>query len=186
MWSYSFTVFLSAFQLLPTAPFHIMSLGGSHRGGAVPRLSDLRVRDLGADHRRDRRSHRQAPRLDHREPRHHRLLAALRDCAVVSGDPGAGARAWRVLVGPAVELELVRDRHPAEVAPRRGHGLFRICQHPWRGRSAVDRTVAVRSRRLAPAVFRGRRPQRADGVSGVAAAAGSAACRKALAASVAT
>ena len=29
MWSYSFTVFLSAFQLLPTAPFHIMSLGGS-------------------------------------------------------------------------------------------------------------------------------------------------------------
>ena len=30
MWSYSFTVFLSAFQLLPTAPFHILSLGGSH------------------------------------------------------------------------------------------------------------------------------------------------------------
>ena len=29
MWSYSFTVFLSAFQLLPTAPFHIMDLGGS-------------------------------------------------------------------------------------------------------------------------------------------------------------
>ena len=29
MWSYSFTVFLSAFQLLPTAPFHIMSLGGN-------------------------------------------------------------------------------------------------------------------------------------------------------------
>lgn len=30
MWSYSFTVFLSAFQLLPTAPFHILALGGSH------------------------------------------------------------------------------------------------------------------------------------------------------------
>ncbi len=29
MWSYSFTVFLSAFQLLPTAPFHIMALGGN-------------------------------------------------------------------------------------------------------------------------------------------------------------
>jgi MFS family permease len=29
MWSYSFTVFLSAFQLLPTAPFHILALGGS-------------------------------------------------------------------------------------------------------------------------------------------------------------
>ena len=30
MWSYSFTVFLSAFQLLPTAPFHILALGGSN------------------------------------------------------------------------------------------------------------------------------------------------------------
>lgn len=29
LWSYNFTVFLSAFQLLPTAPFHILSLGGS-------------------------------------------------------------------------------------------------------------------------------------------------------------
>jgi MFS family permease len=29
MWSYSFTVFLSVFQLLPTAPFHILKLGGS-------------------------------------------------------------------------------------------------------------------------------------------------------------
>jgi MFS family permease len=30
MWSYNFTVFVSAFQLLPTAPFHILELGGSH------------------------------------------------------------------------------------------------------------------------------------------------------------
>ena len=29
MCGYSFTVFLSAFQLLPTAPFHILALGGS-------------------------------------------------------------------------------------------------------------------------------------------------------------
>ena len=29
MWGFSFTVFLSAFQLLPTAPFHIHDLGGS-------------------------------------------------------------------------------------------------------------------------------------------------------------
>lgn len=29
MCSYSFTVFMSAFQLLPTAPFHILSLGGT-------------------------------------------------------------------------------------------------------------------------------------------------------------
>ena len=30
MCSYSFTVFMSAFQLLPAAPFHILALGGSH------------------------------------------------------------------------------------------------------------------------------------------------------------
>jgi len=29
MWSFSFTVFLSAFMLLPTAPFHILATGGS-------------------------------------------------------------------------------------------------------------------------------------------------------------
>ena len=29
MFSFSFTVFLSAFQLFPTAPFHILGLGGS-------------------------------------------------------------------------------------------------------------------------------------------------------------
>jgi MFS family permease len=29
MWAFSFTVFLSVFQLLPTAPFHIKDLGGS-------------------------------------------------------------------------------------------------------------------------------------------------------------
>ncbi|MBW8862373.1 MAG: hypothetical protein JF601_08395, partial [Acidobacteria bacterium] len=28
MCGFSFTVFLSAFQLLPTAPFHILALGG--------------------------------------------------------------------------------------------------------------------------------------------------------------
>ncbi|HZM49363.1 MAG TPA: hypothetical protein VFE68_02685, partial [Vicinamibacteria bacterium] len=29
MCGFTFTVFLSAFQLLPTAPFHILELGGS-------------------------------------------------------------------------------------------------------------------------------------------------------------
>jgi MFS family permease len=31
MFAFSFTVFLSAFQLFPTAPFHILALGGTHR-----------------------------------------------------------------------------------------------------------------------------------------------------------
>ena len=29
LWTYNLIVFLSAFQLLPVAPFHIMALGGS-------------------------------------------------------------------------------------------------------------------------------------------------------------
>jgi MFS family permease len=35
MWSYNFTVFVSAFQLLPTAPFHILSLGGSQTAAGL-------------------------------------------------------------------------------------------------------------------------------------------------------
>ncbi len=35
MFAYSFTVFLSVFQLLPTAPFHILALGGSHAAAGL-------------------------------------------------------------------------------------------------------------------------------------------------------
>ena len=35
MWSYNFTVFVSAFQLLPTAPFHILSMGGSQTAAGL-------------------------------------------------------------------------------------------------------------------------------------------------------
>jgi MFS family permease len=35
LWSYNFTVFLSAFQLLPTAPFYILSLGGSQAAAGL-------------------------------------------------------------------------------------------------------------------------------------------------------
>ncbi len=35
MWSYNFTVFFSAFQLLPTAPFHILQLGGSQAAAGL-------------------------------------------------------------------------------------------------------------------------------------------------------
>ena len=109
MWSYSFTVFLSAFQLLPTAPFHILSLGGSHLEaglflGFLTYASAISAPITGAIADR----YRQAPRPDRREPGDHGVLAALCDGAVVSGDPGAGAGPRRVLVGPAVELELLR------------------------------------------------------------------------------
>src|SRR3954451_23929259 len=35
MCGFTFTVFLSAFQLLPTAPFHILALGGSTLASGV-------------------------------------------------------------------------------------------------------------------------------------------------------
>lgn len=35
MWSFNFTVFVSAFQLLPTAPFHILKLGGSQAAAGL-------------------------------------------------------------------------------------------------------------------------------------------------------
>jgi MFS family permease len=35
MWGFNFTVFVSAFQLLPTAPFYILSLGGSQTAAGL-------------------------------------------------------------------------------------------------------------------------------------------------------
>jgi MFS family permease len=35
MWCYNFTVFVSAFQLLPTAPFHILKLGGNQAAAGL-------------------------------------------------------------------------------------------------------------------------------------------------------
>ena len=107
MWSYSFTVFLSAFQLLPTAPFHILSLGGSSTEaglflGFLTYASAISAPITGAH----RRSLRQAPHADHREPGDHRVLAALRGGAVVPDHPRPGARPRRVLVGPAVLVQL--------------------------------------------------------------------------------
>ena len=79
MCGFTFTVFLSAFQLLPTAPFHILDLGGTTFAvRAVSRVPDLLLRVLGAAHRRHRRPHRAAPRADHRQPRDRGLLDRVR------------------------------------------------------------------------------------------------------------
>ena len=63
MFGFSFTVFLSAFQLLPTAPFHILSLGGSSTQaglflGFLTYASAISAPFIGAR----RRPPRQAPR----------------------------------------------------------------------------------------------------------------------------
>ena len=50
MCGFTFTVFLSAFQLLPTAPFHILDMGGSHvRVGSVSGSSRIRPRSPAVD-----------------------------------------------------------------------------------------------------------------------------------------
>ena len=55
MCGFTFTVFLSAFQLLPTAPFRIQELGGIDlRLGPVPRLPHVRLGRVGAADRRHR------------------------------------------------------------------------------------------------------------------------------------
>ena len=44
MCAFTFTVFLSLFQLIPTAPFHVRDLGGGPlASGPLPRLSDVRI-----------------------------------------------------------------------------------------------------------------------------------------------
>ena len=149
------------------------SLAGRYRqrGRPVPGLADLCLGGVGADHRRHRRSHGQAQGADRGEPGDHGVLAALRGGAVVPGHPGPRAGARRVLVGPAVLVQRLRHRHRPEVAPRRGAGLCRLCQHPGRRRRAVDRPVGVRAGRLDGAVPRDGGAEPADGLHRVAAAA---------------
>jgi hypothetical protein len=78
MFGFSFTVFLSAFQLLPTAPFHILALGGSQsEAGPLPRPAHLCLGHLGAAHRRNRRPHRQAAHPAGLRAGHRGLLSAL-------------------------------------------------------------------------------------------------------------
>ena len=172
MWSYSFTVFLSAFQLLPTAPFHILSLGGSHLEaglflGFLTYASAISAPITGAIG--DRFGKRRVLIVASLAITVFSLLYAIAPSYQMILGAGAGAR--RVLVGAAVELELVHARHRAAVASRRRHGLFGIRQHPRRRRGAVDRIVDLRSRRLAAAVFRGGGAQRHHGGDRVAAAA---------------
>ena len=75
MCGFTFTVFLSAFQLLPTAPFHILELGGSTFAaglflGFLTYASAFSAPLTGAIADRIGR----APVADRRQHRDHRLL----------------------------------------------------------------------------------------------------------------
>ena len=149
MCGFSFTVFLSAFQLLPTAPFHILALGGTAPRPACSSASSPTRR------RCRRRSPAPSPIASASggscivcAPAITVFSAALRGGAVVQVMLALVLGARRVLVGPAVGLRRLRHRHRAAVAPRRRPGLLGLCQHPRRRGGAVDRPVGVRSRRL--------------------------------------
>ena len=78
MCAFTFTVFLSLFQLIPTAPFHVRDLGGGlARLRALPRLSDVRIGLVRTLHRRVRRPQRTAAHADRRQPLSGRLHGDL-------------------------------------------------------------------------------------------------------------
>ena len=125
MCAYSFTVFTSVFQLLPTAPYRMLELGGSTAVaglflGFLTYSSAFSAPFTG--HVADRIGHRRVlitvslhPRRVHRELRVHR-------------QPGGHARrrdrARVRLVGAAGRVERLHDVHGAGVAARRGAELL--------------------------------------------------------------
>ena len=78
LWTYNLIVFLSAFQLLPVAPFHILALGGSGtEAGLFLGFLTYSLGDLGADHRRAGRSLRQTQHAADGGRGDHGVLAAV-------------------------------------------------------------------------------------------------------------
>ena len=119
MCGFTFTVFLSAFQLLPTAPYPHPGAWRQHAGvRAVSRIPDLFVRVLRAGHRRPRRPPRLASHPAHLQPDARRLQSALCGHSRLPRDARAGARARCVLVRPAFGVGGVPDQHAAGAAAR--------------------------------------------------------------------
>ena len=166
MCGFSFTVFLSAFQLLPTAPFHILALGGSTAAaglflGFLTYASAFSAPVTGtlADRAGTRRM------LIIASVAITVLLAGLRRHSRLPRHARAGARARRVLVGPADRLGGLHDQHPSREPPRRRDlaywGLSTIAA------IAVAPTIGfwMFQLRLARALRRGRGAQRGHGGS---------------------
>ena len=156
MWSYSFTVFLSAFQLLPTAPFHILALGRQpvEAGlflGFLTYASAVSAPITGAI----------ADRIGKR-----RVLIVASLAITVFSLLYAVAPSYQVILGLVLvhgvfwsgllsssSSYVTRHRARSRGAPRAS--AIPALPASWRRGGTVDRLVALRSRRLAAAVPRG-------------------------------
>ncbi len=173
MCGFSFTVFLSAFQLLPTAPFHILDARRQHVGvGALPRLPHLRVGVLGAAHRRARRS-RSARAASSSSSSVAIAVFSIAYAVIPSYRVmlGARPRPRRVLVGPAVRVGRLHDEHAAREPPGGGHRLLGAVDDRGDRRRAVV-GFWIFTRRLARALPRRRGAQPDHGGDRVESAGG--------------
>ena len=164
MCGFTFTVFLSAFQLLPTAPFRIQELGGSTFAsglflGFLTYASAASAPLTGA--------------IADRIGRRRTLIIAssvILLCAIGYGvttsyprDARARPRARRLLVRPALGLGRLPHPPAARAPPRRRHRLLGpVERRRDRGRAA-DRLLDHAARRLAVDLHLLRHAQPADG-----------------------
>jgi hypothetical protein len=102
-------VFLSAFQLLPTAPFPHPVWAQRRRGRFVPRVPHLFVGDYRPHHRRHRGPRGEAARAARVERGDCVFLAHLRRAAELSADARPRHRARVFLVGSARGTRFLRD-----------------------------------------------------------------------------
>ena len=88
MCAFTFTVFLSPFQLFPTAPFRILDLGGTQgRRRPLPRLPHLRLGLLRSHHGSPRRPRGEAVHADRLRSRHRCLSDRVRALAQLQAAP---------------------------------------------------------------------------------------------------
>ena len=142
MCGFTFTVFLSAFLLLPTAPFHILDLGGIDvaSGLFLGFLTYASAFSAPLD-RRNRGPGRPAARAHHVQPRADDLLARLRRHPELprAARPGPGAR--RLLVGPAVRVGRLHDHMLPESRRAEGIGYWGLSTHGGDRRRADGRLL---------------------------------------------
>ena len=142
MCGFTFTVFLSAFQLLPVAPFHILELGRQHlRRRALPRLPDLLLRALGAVHGRPRRPLRASASCCSCARSSSRASWPSTPWSPATGSCSPSSSRRGLLVGTALRVLRLHDRlHPGD-PPRRGHRLLGDVHHARGGDGAQRRVL---------------------------------------------
>ena len=147
MCGFTFTVFLSAFQLLPTAPFHILDLGGTTFAsglflGFLTYSSAFSAPLTGAI--ADRVGQRRVLLIV--EPRARGLLDRVRGHPELPVLLALVLDPRRVLVGAAVGVRGLHDEHAPRAAARRGHRLLGSVERRRDGGRADGRLLDLSTR----------------------------------------